>query len=72
VTARHHHRRAEARPTREGKQTEEGLATLNTVLAGGGGVRLRFLYREALLYFAAAEASLQRAATSPPPPVCFV
>eukprot|EP01043_Picozoa_sp_COSAG02_P056792 COSAG02_NODE_6790_length_3359_cov_9.167178_3_plen_612_part_00 len=44
------------RSSREFKQTEEGLASVNTALHAGGGPRGRFLYREALLYYAASRA----------------
>lgn len=44
------------RASREFKRTEEGLASVNTALHSGGGPRGRFLYREALLYYAASRA----------------
>lgn len=44
------------RSSREFKQTEEGLASVNTALHSGGGPAGRFLYREALLYYAASRA----------------
>lgn len=44
------------RSNREFKQTEEGLASVNTALHSGGGPAGRFLYREALLYYAASRA----------------
>jgi len=49
--------RPTAKASREFKQTEEGLASVNTALHSGGGPSGRFLYREALLYYASARAS---------------
>jgi len=46
-----------ANSTREFRETEEGLATINTVLHSGGGAKSRYLFREALLYYACAKAS---------------
>jgi hypothetical protein len=45
-----------ASSTREFKETEEGLASINTALHAGGGKNSRFLFREALLYYTAAMA----------------
>ena len=46
-----------ANSTREFRETEEGLATINTVLHSGGGAKSRYLFREALLYYACAKSS---------------
>jgi hypothetical protein len=43
--------------TREFRETEEGLATINTVLHSGGGPKSRYLFREALLYYACAKSA---------------
>ncbi len=43
--------------TREFRETEEGLATINTVLHSGGGTKSRYLFREALLYYACAKSA---------------
>ena len=43
--------------TREFRETEEGLATINTVLHSGGGSSSRYLFREALLYYACAKSA---------------
>ena len=46
-----------ANSTREFRETEEGLATINTVLHSGGGAKSRYLFREALLYYACAKSA---------------
>jgi len=46
-----------ANSTREFRETEEGLATINTVLHSGGGPKSRYLFREALLYYACAKSA---------------
>ena len=45
------------RSSREFKETEEGLASINTAMHSGGGAKGCYLYREALLYYACARAS---------------